>query len=141
METVHEEWREVPSVREVEASSLGRIRRKPHFTKGRWYISAPTYGVERRASKNAKHRYMGYYYKGIGNLKVHRLVAEAFLGPRPSEQAVVIHLNEDSKDNMITNLKWGTQKENLNAPGFIEYCRSRTGENNPRVKGRRKAVD
>jgi hypothetical protein len=29
------------------------------------------------------------------------------------------------------------QKENLSAAGFIEYCRGRTGENSPTIKGRK----
>lgn len=49
-----------------------------------------------------------------------------------------MHLNDDPSDNRVENLKWGTCKENLNTPKFIEYCKSRTGENNPYIKGVRK---
>jgi hypothetical protein len=49
-----------------------------------------------------------------------------------------MHLNENSDDNRPENLAWGTQKQNLNAPGFIAYCKSRTGENSPTAKSRRK---
>jgi hypothetical protein len=69
------------------------------------------------------------------NYKVHRAVCEAFHGPSPFKGAIVMHLNENGHDNRPENLKWGTQKENLNAPGFIEYCKKRTGENNPFTKG------
>lgn len=68
--------------------------------------------------------------------KVHRLVCEAFNGPPPFQGAVCMHLDEDYRNNRPDNLAWGTQKENLNAPGFIAYCRSRTGENSPTAKGR-----
>jgi hypothetical protein len=47
-----------------------------------------------------------------------------------------MHLDENSKNNRPENLAWGTQKENLNAPGFIEYCKGRTGKNNPYIKGK-----
>lgn len=70
--------------------------------------------------------------------KLHRLVCEAFHGPPPFHKAVVMHLNENSDDNRPENLAWGTQKENLNAPGFIAYCKSRTGENSPTAKSRQK---
>ena len=50
-----------------------------------------------------------------------------------------MHLDENAANNRASNLRWGTQKENLNAPGFLDYCRTRTGENNLVVKGRRKA--
>jgi hypothetical protein len=73
--------------------------------------------------------------------KVARLVAEAFHGPRPFDGAVVMHLDENAANNRADNLKWGTQKENLNASGFLDYCRSRTGENSPIIKGQRKRVE
>ena len=94
-------------------------------------------GTIRRATKTARHRYYGVLYRGR-NYKMHRLICEAFHGPAPDGLPVVLHLNEDSTDNRAENLAWGTQKQNLNAKGFIEYCRSRTGENSPTVKGRRK---
>ena len=50
-----------------------------------------------------------------------------------------MHLDENAVNNRASNLRWGTQKENLNAPGFLTYCRSRTGEDSPSAKGRRKA--
>jgi HNH endonuclease len=48
-----------------------------------------------------------------------------------------MHLDENAANNRASNLQWGTQKENLNADGFTAYCRSRTGDNNPLIKGRR----
>jgi len=77
---------------------------------------------------------MGIASRRFGNMKVHRLVCEAFHGPAPFRNAVVIHLDEVGVNNRPENLKWGTQKENLNMPGFKAYCRSRTGENSPRAK-------
>jgi HNH endonuclease len=94
-------------------------------------------GVVRRATKTARHKYYAVMYRGK-NYKVHRLICEAFHGPPTFDGAIVLHLNEDSSDNRPENLRWGTQKENLNMPKFIEYCRGRTGENSPRVKGMRK---
>ena len=99
------------------------------------YVGKPTYGVLRRDQM----RY-GYYYKGK-NYKVHRLVCEAFNGPPPFDKAIVMHLNDDATNNRPENLAWGTHKENLNTPSFIAYCKSRTAENNPRVKGRRRKAE
>jgi len=53
----------------------------------------------------------------------------------------VIHINENALDNRPENLKWGTQKENLNMPSFIEYCKGRTGEESPRTKGLKKRLE
>ena len=43
---------------------------------------------------------------------VHKLVAEAFLPPRPSEYHEIRHLDGNKQNNSITNLAWGTRKEN-----------------------------
>lgn len=45
-------------------------------------------------------------------LAVHRLVARAFLGPKPSPRHEIRHLNGDKTDNSVENLAWGTGKEN-----------------------------
>lgn len=139
--TAKEIWREVPSVPEVMASSWGRIMKKPYsiaMPNGgiREYRSRPTYGFITRAHKGAAHSYRGVYFRHTGNLKVHRVVCEAFHGEAPTGCNVVIHKDEDAHNNRPENLRWGTQKENLNSPGFIAFCRSRTGEASPVVKGR-----
>lgn len=43
---------------------------------------------------------------------VHRLVLEAFIGPRP-DGMVTRHLDGHSRDNGRENLMWGTQKQNI----------------------------
>lgn len=71
-----------------------------------------------------------------GTVRVARLVCLAFHGDPPLGKPNVLHIDENSRNNKPDNLKWGSQKENLNAPKFIDHCKSRTGENNPYVKGR-----
>lgn len=97
------------------------------------YGGTPTLGVW--SEKPAR---FFFNYKGL-NYKVHRLVCEAFNGPPPFVEAVCMHLDENPRNNRPENLKWGTQKENLNAPGFIEYCKGRTGQNSPTIKARLKS--
>lgn len=132
-------WKPVPSYPGVMASSWGRIKlpeREGTMPNGseRKYRTKPIYGVKTRSSKAARHTYMGIQNRFLGNLKVHRLVCEAFHGVAPHAKQIVIHIDEDATNNRPENLRWGTQKENLNMPGFIEYCKSRTGENSPRSK-------
>lgn len=43
---------------------------------------------------------------------IHRLVAAAFLGPRPIGDYTVNHCNGDKKDNRPKNLEWLTRIEN-----------------------------
>jgi hypothetical protein len=73
-----------------------------------------------------------YVHRGQ-TFKAHRLICEAFHGPAP-HGSVCMHLDENAANNAPTNLAWGTQKENLNAPGFLAYCKSRTGEASPSRK-------
>lgn len=44
---------------------------------------------------------------------VHRLVAEAFIGTRPSVELECRHLDDDPKHNVPSNLQWGTKSENV----------------------------
>jgi len=106
----------------------------------REYKTKPTTGAIYKAGKNARHCYYGINSSKFGTMKVHRLVCEAFHGEPPSAKSVVLHLNENALDNRPENLKWGTQKENLNMPGFIKYCKGRTGENSPRAKYKAKRI-
>lgn len=138
-------WLPVPSKPGIMASSFGRIilppREAPMPRGGfRAYAPKPTYGTVTKAGKTARHTYMSISNRFFGNMKVHRLVCEAFHGPAPQGKEYVLHLDEDAHNNRPENLRWGTQKENLNMPGFIAYCKSRTGENNPFIKGRKKLV-
>jgi hypothetical protein len=45
--------------------------------------------------------------------KVHQLVLEAFVGPRPDGCRDVRHINGDKADNRVENLVWATQSENM----------------------------
>lgn len=119
-----EEWRPVPSVEGWEASSEGRVRRVPHerpMPNG----GTRTYGGTPRTGYRAPDgRYEFNDSKGR-TVRVHQAVCEAFHGPKPFQEAVVIHLDEDNGNNRPENLAWGTQRQNLNAPGFKDYCRGR----------------
>lgn len=121
-------WKPVPSLPGLLVSDHGRTLletprlrgRTPEPRNGRWDGKRMVIHIRR--------------YCRI--LKIHRLVCEAFNGPPPFKGAMAMHIDEDSRNNHPSNLKWGTCKENLNAPGFLAYCRSRTGIHNSRVKAR-----
>ena len=143
---MEEIWKPVPSCPGMMASSLGYIKLPEKvgvMPNGgtRLYLTKPVLGVKLRSSKTARHEYYGVRTRDFGQKKVHRLVCEAFYGPEPFLGAVVIHLDENALNNRPENLRWGTQKENLSAEGFKEYCRGRTGDNSPWAKHKRKASD
>lgn len=135
-------WKPVPSEPGVLASSWGRILQAPSYAPRpnggyRAYLPEPNYGRTSKSSKGAAHEYRHVAIRNTTEgprqktRKVHQLVCEAFHGPKPFPEAVVIHLDEDGHNNRPENLKWGTQKENLNMPKIKAYHRSRTGERNP----------
>ena len=129
-------WKDVPSVPGMFASSLGRIRIEPYEAQ------MPKGGVRRYETKPTYGQWDGKRYilarKIGGRTKTYRvapLVCEAFHGPKPAGKAIVcLHRDEDARNNKPSNLKWGTQRENLNFPGFLDYCRSRTGINSSYAK-------
>jgi HNH endonuclease len=113
---MEEIWETVPSYPRLEASSEGRVRPKtrigemPHGGP-RIYSSEGTFGTLRRSKKTAKHFYSAVQYRDYGNLKVHRLVCEAFHGPAQFERAGVTHLDFYTLNNKPENLKWATHQE------------------------------
>ena len=112
MNSQAERWRAIPGFPQFEASSLGRIRLVP-FTgrNGRVYGGSPQTGCDRGNAKlTVCHRRKQY--------AVHRLVCLAFNGPPPPGATVCMHLDENYRNNRPENLAWGTQRENLNAPGL-----------------------
>ena len=130
-------WRLVPSLPNVLASSYGRLMVIPYIA------SMPNgnlrqYGGEPTLGQWDGNRFV--YILKRRTYKVARLVCEAFNGAPRIHGAVCMHLDENSRNNRPENLAWGTQKENLNAPGFISYCRRRVGDRSPRIKGQRQTA-
>ena len=93
-------WKDIPGHKgRYQASNLGRIR-----------------SLKRNLIMKS-HSVMGYeQLKLLSNgaaqhVKVHRLVMETFVSPRP-EGKECRHLNGDRQDNRLANLQWGTKLEN-----------------------------
>ena len=128
-------WRSVPSLPSALASNHGRVMAIPFHSDSpragrKQYGGMPTYGVW--DGTRFLWRFQGKNYK------VARLICEAFNGPPSKDKSVCMHLDENARNNTPANLAWGTQKENLNAPGFLAYCRSRTGDKHPHNRARKR---
>lgn len=139
-----EVWKPVPSEEGVLASSEGRILLPPRYAplaQGgyRAYYPKPRLGQVSRAHSTASHEFLIIMVRDATKVakqrprKVHQLVCEAFHGPKPFPEAVVIHLDEDALNNRPENLKWGTQKENLNMPKFKAWLSSPERNDNIRA--------
>lgn len=96
-----EYWRAIPSFPVYSASNYGRIRNEGTGRIMRSYIDTRGYLMLtlRRDNKQVPQR-------------VHRLVAEAFLGgPHPGLDAN--HIDGDKTNNCIENLEWCTRLDNV----------------------------
>lgn len=99
-----ETWRAIPGHLGYEVSDLGRVRsyrnRQGHPT-----------ATARVLSPGAVHGYQQIKLGRSRQTKVHILVLEAFVGPRP-EGMVCRHLDGNGMNNRLGNLRWGTPEEN-----------------------------
>ena len=99
-----EEWKDVVGYEKYyQVSNYGNIR---HIKNG----------VLKQTQRNKGAKYLCVHLSVNGNAKVvsvHRLVAEAFLGPPPIGHEVR-HLDGNPKNNFLNNIAWGTKKENRN---------------------------
>src|SRR6267154_2026886 len=101
MDSLFEIWKPVPSLPGIEASSFGRVRSG---------TAKPTFGTWDKEEERHVRR-LNVSGKQV-TFRVHFAVCEAFHGPRPFAMAVVMHDDENSRNNREENLKWGTQEQN-----------------------------
>ena len=97
-----EEWREIPNT-DYSVSSEGRVASRK---KGGWRV------MKSRLRNGYPSMYI-CFSGGRQDIHVHRLVAEAFLGPPPTPKHQVNHKNGVKGDNRAENLEWVTSKENI----------------------------
>lgn len=61
--------------------------------------------------------------EGVSKIySVHRLVAQAFI-PNPKELPEVDHIDRDTKNNKVNNLRWCTHKENMNNENTLRHIK------------------
>ncbi|MCV6977988.1 HNH endonuclease [Mycobacterium bourgelatii] len=110
---VYELWADVPGYAGIyQASSHGRIRSLDRL------INHPNGPTRLRGRPLRPRLHLGYphvnlWRDGRGTaVAVHQIVALTFLGPCPDGQEV-LHWNDVRDDCRLTNLRYGTRKQNM----------------------------
>lgn len=110
-----EEWRPVVGYEGLyEVSSHGEVRSVDRVIQGPHGPARLRGKIRRQGLGRGGYKHVGVSKDGVARtIKVHTLVLEAFHGPRPFEDALCRHLDGDCQNNHVSNLQWGTAKENL----------------------------
>lgn len=111
-----EHWLPTPRIPGYEVSNFGNVRsvdRRVAFRDGRvrFYKGQPI--KTKRARSTHAYRTVNLSVADCTvTRQIHRLVAEAFLGP-PEPEQVARHLNGNPANNHVSNLAWGTDSDNM----------------------------
>jgi len=91
-------WKQHPILTNYEVSDTGEVRRGTHVLKSH--------------IKGGRYRVIRLRHNGATVTKyVHRLVLETFVGVE--DDLVCLHLDNDCINNNLSNLQWGTYKDNM----------------------------
>lgn len=120
-----EEWRPVKGAEQYEVSNFGMVRRcKPgkSTSEGRVLSQKP------RKRDGYIPVVLSLGKRGsVRQALVHQLVAEAFLGPKPTPDHCVAHNDGFAGNNKWTNLRWATHAENMSDMSFAVHGTSNFG--------------
>ncbi len=118
-----EQWLPIPDA-PYEVSDQGRVRRSAPGKS-----TAPGRVLSDKARKRDGYTpvVLSLGAKGVNRQAlVHHLVAEVFLGPKPSDQHEVAHKDGNPANNAASNLRWATHAENMG--DMVLHGRSTAGE-------------
>jgi hypothetical protein len=127
---VSEQWRAIPGYEGIyEVSDQGRIRSQDRRLKGRILKQRVALGRKNRSTVPTRAWQITLCHNRIKKTHlVHRLVMMAFLGLQPDE--LVDHINGDSLDNRLSNLRkctlaqngYNSKKPKNNKSGYKGVC-------------------
>jgi hypothetical protein len=109
-----EEWRDIPGWSQYQVSNLGRVLRKGRpATKGYKYKGREITYIEPKIIIGYK-RHVDLEQPELGRQRfsIAELVLTVFVEPRPADRPIARHLDDNYKNNILSNLAWGTRRDN-----------------------------
>lgn len=122
-------WKDIKGYEGLyQVSNLGRVKSLPRITNSKGYNQLRKEHILRPGLSGKYRNYPMVTFSDGKKYKVHRLVAESFI-PNPYNLPCVNHIDENTKNNCVSNLEWCTYSEN--SKKFVD--------NHPEVVAKRNA--
>lgn len=128
----NEIWYDIPNYPNYKLSNLDRIKsvkRKVKHWRGS-YRTIKEKILTPDLSKNGYIKYILYHKRVASSFRLHQLKALVFI-PNPNNYPLVMHIDNNKSNNNVSNLKWGTTKDNNNQAwndGLMENARIKAKE-------------
>lgn len=99
---MEEIWKDITGWEPMQVSNLGRVKGiRGHILKTQY-----------QPKSSGEYEWLYLAKNGIRKwASIHRLVAQAFI-PNPENLPIVMHLDDNTKNNRVDNLRWGTYRDN-----------------------------
>lgn len=112
--TQTEIWRPVVGFEGLyEVSSIGRVRSLDHEVRNRYSTRIRRGRIRKPTPDRAGYLMVSLSReRAVKTGKIHRLVAEAFLGAAPNVDSAVNHRDFKKDNNAVENLEWSTPEQN-----------------------------
>lgn len=115
MNDMEEIWKDIEGWEGFyQVSNFGRVKSLERFVNGpKGLIKLKEKILSPKIDKNG-YLLVGFHKEGIQKyMRIHRLVAMAFI-PNPNNFPQINHIDENKRNNYVSNLEWCTHKYNLN---------------------------